>query len=158
MYMLHLYNTYSHILTILFVRDITQPQVLILCSWSSNILACLDRLQILRGSILLLSTCTVAAIPCCSFLPRNWLSGLQITMLLSWMCLQDLTRRDPGVRPHSNRILQTCIVPDSRGINIHTFQSVEFESDLYRGVMSTRCYPFNMEHHRFWGRNVKAST
>ncbi len=47
------------------------------------------------------STCTVAAIPCCSFFPRNWLSGLQITMLWSWMCLQDLTRQDPGVRPHS---------------------------------------------------------
>ncbi len=53
------------------------------------------------GTILLLSTCTVAAIPCCSFFHRNWLSGLQITMLWSWMCLQDLTRQDPGVLPHS---------------------------------------------------------
>ena len=41
-----------------------------------------------------------------------------------------------------NRILQTCIVSDSRGVNIHTFQTVEFESDLYRGVMRARCYPF----------------
>ncbi len=49
-----------------------------------------------------------------------------------------------------NRILQTCIVSDSRGINIHTFQSVEFESDLYCGVMSARCYPFNMERHPFY--------
>ncbi len=47
---------------------------------------------------------------------------------------------------------------DLRGINIHTFQSGEFESDLYRGVMHARCYPFNMEHHLFWGRNVKMST
>ncbi len=29
-----------HILTILFVRDMTRPQVLILCSWSSSISAC----------------------------------------------------------------------------------------------------------------------
>ena len=30
-----------------------------------------------------------------------------------------------------NRILQTCLVSDRKGINIHTFQTVEFESDLY---------------------------
>jgi hypothetical protein len=57
-----------------------------------------------------------------------------------------------------NRLLQTCIVSDPRGISIHTFQSVEFESDLYRGVMRTSCYPFNMEHHRFRGRNVRVNT
>jgi len=70
-------------------------------------------------------------------------------------------RLDPS-KPWStatlNRILQTCIVSDSRGINIHTFQTVEFESDLYRGVMRARCYPFNMTQHRFRGRNVKVST
>ena len=70
-------------------------------------------------------------------------------------------RPDPS-KPWStatlNRILQTCIVSDSRGINIHTFQTVEFESDLYRGVMRARCYPFNMERHRFRGRNVKVCT
>ena len=57
-----------------------------------------------------------------------------------------------------NQILQTCLVSDRKGINIHTFQTVEFESDLYRGVMRARCYPFNMERHRFWGRNVKVCT
>jgi hypothetical protein len=72
-------------------------------------------------------------------------------------------RLDPS-RPWStvtatlNHILQTCIVSDSRGINIHTFQSVEFESDLSLGVMRARCCPFNMEHHRFRVRNVKVST
>ena len=54
-----------------------------------------------------------------------------------------------------NQILQTCIVSDSRGIYIHTFPTVEFESDLYRGVMRARCYPFNMDRHRFRGKNVK---
>ena len=33
-----------------------------------------------------------------------------------------------------NRILQTCLVSDSRGINVDTFQTVDFESDLYRGL------------------------
>ena len=57
-----------------------------------------------------------------------------------------------------NRILQTCLVSDRKGNNIHTFQTVEFESDLYRGVMRARCYPFNMERHQFRGRNVKVCT
>ncbi len=77
---MYMYYT-IHILTICFVRDMTQPPVSTLCSWSSNISACLDRLPIQRGSILLLSTCSIAAIHCCSFFPRNWLSGLQTTML-----------------------------------------------------------------------------
>jgi hypothetical protein len=46
-----------HILTIVFVMDMTQPQVSTLCSWSSNISAYLDRQPVWRGSILLLSTC-----------------------------------------------------------------------------------------------------
>ena len=76
-------------------------------------------------------------------------------------CAEELNvplRPDP-TQPWStatlNRILQTCLLSDSKGNNIHTFQTVEFESDLYRGVMRARCYPFNMERHRFRGRNVK---
>ncbi len=42
--------------------------------------------------------------------------------------------------------------------NIQIFQTVEFKSDLYHGVMCARCYPFNMERHRLWGRNVKVCT
>ncbi len=54
-----------------------------------------------------------------------------------------------------NRILTGCLVSDRRGNNLHTFHTVEFESDLYRGVMRARCYPFNMAGHRFRGKNVK---
>ena len=99
-----------------------------------------------------------------------WLSGLQITMLkklAEWIAnnyaeeLNVPPRPDPS-QPWStatlNRILQTCLVSDRKGNNIHTFQTVEFESDLYRGVMRARCYPFNMENHRFRGRNVKVCT
>jgi hypothetical protein len=55
-----------------------------------------------------------------------------------------------------NHILTSCLVSDRRGNNLHTFHTVEFEeSDLYRGVMRARCYPFDMEEHRFRGKNIK---
>ena len=54
-----------------------------------------------------------------------------------------------------NRILTGCLVSDRRGNNLHTFHTVEIESDLYSGVMRARCYPFNMAGHRFRGKNVK---
>ena len=57
-----------------------------------------------------------------------------------------------------NRILQTCLISDRKGHNIHTFQTVEFEPDLYCRVMSACCYPFDMERHQFRGRNVKVYT
>ncbi len=63
------------------------------------------QLPIQQNNILLLSMCTVEAIPCCSFFPRNWLSGLQTTMLRSLMCHPDLTRYDPGIQQHS---IQFC--------------------------------------------------
>jgi hypothetical protein len=54
-----------------------------------------------------------------------------------------------------NRILLRCFVADKRGNNLHTFNYLEFESDLYRGVMRARCYPFDMEEYRFHGKNIK---
>ncbi len=62
---------------------------------------CQNRQPILPGNIVLFRTCTVAAIPCCSIFPRNWLNGLQTTMLWSSMCLPDLTRQNPGALRHS---------------------------------------------------------
>ena len=41
-----------------------------------------------------------------------------------------------------NIILQRCIVSDRKCLNIHTCQMLELESDLYRGIMRARCYPF----------------
>ena len=74
---------YFDMLCLCFVRDI-QPQDWTLCCWSSSFSECQDRLPIRRGNIHLLSMCTstVAAIPCCSFFPRNWLSWLQTTCLI----------------------------------------------------------------------------
>ena len=54
-----------------------------------------------------------------------------------------------------NHILTSCLVSDRRGNNLHTFHTVEFDSDMYWGVMRARCYPFNMEEHRFRGKNIK---
>ena len=56
-----------------------------------------------------------------------------------------------------NCILTRCVVSDRWGDNLHTLHSVEFESDLYRGVimMCARCYPFKMAQHHFCGKNVK---
>ena len=54
-----------------------------------------------------------------------------------------------------NSILTQCMVSNRSGNNLHTYQCVEFESDLYRGVMRARCYPFNMDNHWFLDKNVK---
>ncbi len=51
-----------------------------------------------------------------------------------------------------NCILTRCLVSDRLGDNLHTFHTVEFESDLYHGVMRAQCYPFNMGQHHFRGK------
>ena len=56
-----------------------------------------------------------------------------------------------------NSILTRCLVSDRRGDNLYTFHSVEFESDLYQGVMREQCYQFNMAQHSFHGKNMKVS-
>ena len=54
-----------------------------------------------------------------------------------------------------NSILTQCLVSNRKGENLHSHHTVEFESDLYRGVMRARCYPFDMDEHRFRDKNVK---
>ena len=52
-----------------------------------------------------------------------------------------------------NHILQAHVVDGS----LTTFGCVEWESELFRGVMSARCYPFKMPKHRFHGFNPQVS-
>ncbi len=52
-----------------------------------------------------------------------------------------------------NHILQAHVVDGS----LTTFGSVEWESELFRGVMRARCYPFKMPKHRFHGFNPQVS-
>jgi hypothetical protein len=47
-----------------------------------------------------------------------------------------------------NSILTQCLVSNRKGDNLHSYHTVEFESDLYRGVMCARCCPFNMDKHQ----------
>ena len=46
-----------------------------------------------------------------------------------------------------NGILQRCLVSDRKGLNINTFQLLEFESYLYSGIMRARCYTFDEQEH-----------
>ena len=48
-----------------------------------------------------------------------------------------------------NHILQAHVVDGS----LTTFGCVEWESELFRGVMRARCYPFKMPKHRFYSFN-----
>ena len=50
-----------------------------------------------------------------------------------------------------NHILQAHVVDGA----LTTFGCVDWESDLCRGVMSARCYPFDMPKHCFHGFNPK---
>ena len=52
-----------------------------------------------------------------------------------------------------NNILQKHVVPDRNGCALHTFGCLEWESELYRGIMRARCYPFKMPKRRFHNMN-----
>ncbi len=63
-------------------------------------------------------------------------------------------RAEPGTRwtpAELNHVLQAHVVDGA----LSTFGCVEWKSDLCRGVMSARCYPFDMPKHRFHGMNPK---
>ena len=52
-----------------------------------------------------------------------------------------------------NSILQNHVVRDRNGCALTTFGCVEWESELYRGVMRARCYQWNMPKHCFHKTN-----
>ena len=52
-----------------------------------------------------------------------------------------------------NSLLENHVVKDRNGSALTTFGCVEWESELYRGIMRARCYPFNMTKHRFHSMN-----
>ena len=61
-------------------------------------------------------------------------------------------RAEPGsgwTPAELNHILQSHVVDGA----LSTFGCVDWESDLCRGVMRARCYPFDMPKHRFHGFN-----
>jgi hypothetical protein len=63
-------------------------------------------------------------------------------------------RAEPGTGwtpAELNRILHDHVVAGE----LTTFGCVEWESQLFRGTMRARCYPFNMPKRRFHGFNPK---
>ena len=65
-------------------------------------------------------------------------------------------RAEPGTGwtpAELNSILHDHVVAGE----LTTFGCVEWESQLFRGTMRARCYPFNMPKRRFHGFNPKVS-
>jgi hypothetical protein len=65
-------------------------------------------------------------------------------------------RAQPGARwtpAELNHILHAHVLDSA----LTTFRCVEWESNLFRGTMSARCYPFDMLKRRFHSFNAKVS-
>ena len=53
-----------------------------------------------------------------------------------------------------NAILENNLVPSQGGKGqLRTFGCIQWECELYSGRPKARCYPFNMQGHRFRGKN-----
>ena len=53
-----------------------------------------------------------------------------------------------------NNILVNNLVPTGpNGGQLRTFGTIQWECELYRGRPKARCYPFNLDGHRFRGKN-----
>jgi hypothetical protein len=70
--------------------------------------------------------------PLLQFLP------LKLAEWLAKNMSDELNLPDSSDAADLNNILIHCLVSNRQGDNLHTFQCVEFESELYHGVM---CFP-----------------
>ena len=93
--------------------------------------------------------------PLLQFLPQKLAEWIAHSMADELDLPPKTGRGDDWSSEDLNSILLRCFVSDRQGNNLHTFNCLEFESDLYRGVMRARCYPFDMEDYRFHGKNTK---
>ena len=66
-------------------------------------------------------------------------------------------KRDPDKWRVSelNDILRNHLVRNRNGCSLRTFGCVEWESEMYLGIMRARCYPFNLKGHRFHNMNIQ---
>ena len=46
----------------------------------------------------------------------------------------------------------------STGAHLRTFGAIKWECELYRGRPKARCYPFNLDGHRFRGKNPQVKS
>ena len=56
-----------------------------------------------------------------------------------------------------NAILDNNLVPGTHG-HLRTFGCIQWESDLFNGRPKARCYPFDLQGHRFRGKNPQVCT
>ena len=52
-----------------------------------------------------------------------------------------------------NSILMNNLVPNRDGGHLRTFTHLQWECEDYRGLPKARCYPFDLDGHRFRGKN-----
>ena len=52
-----------------------------------------------------------------------------------------------------NQILANNLVPGGDGGHLRTFTTLQWECEHYNGRPKARCYPFDLDGHRFRGRN-----
>ena len=52
-----------------------------------------------------------------------------------------------------NSILASNLVPNRDGGHLRTFTHLQWECEDYRGRPKARCYPFDLDGHRFRGKN-----
>ena len=85
-------------------------------------------------------------------LRQSWQSGLGGICRTSWDKTDKRAAACSGWTPAElNNILQAHVVDGA----LTTFGCVEWESDLFRGTMRARCYPFDMPKRRFHSLNTK---
>ena len=56
-----------------------------------------------------------------------------------------------------NSILANHLVPNRDGGHLRTFTTLQWECDDYLGRPKARCYPFDLDGHRFRGGNPQVS-
>ena len=52
-----------------------------------------------------------------------------------------------------NQILANNLVPNGDRWHLRTFTTLQWECELYHGRPKARCYPFDLDGHRFRGKN-----
>jgi len=67
-------------------------------------------------------------------------------------------RGDKWTVEELNTVLENNLVASgSTGGHIRTFGAIQWECELYRGRPKARCYPFDLDGHRFRGKNPQVN-
>ena len=92
---------------------------------------------------------------------EKWMPTRSVTMLTKtqelWAAASDTPKRNlEWTAGELNVILENNLVPSHHGKGqLRTFGCIQWECELYSGRPKARCYPFNMQGHRFRGKNCQ---